>query len=182
MGELMERRYAEYLPMEAYRLIAFATRVQGLIVRAGNPMGIDSVRDLARDGVRMVNRQRGSGTRALLEFLISTEGLDRSLLAGYGDEEITHSAVAALIAGGQADAGFGVQAAAAQYRLGFVPVCNERYYLACRAAEVESPAIRTLLNMLKDRAFRQRVAQLPGYAAHNAGEVVDALEAGTLSR
>jgi molybdate transport repressor ModE-like protein len=180
MGELMARRYAECLPMEVHRFIAFATRVQGLIVRAGNPMDIHSVRDLARDGVRMVNRQRGSGTRALLEFLISTEGLDRALLAGYGDEEITHSAVAALIAGGQADAGFGVQAAAAQYRLGFVPVCSERYYLACRAAEVESSAIRALLETLKDRAFRQRVAQLPGYAARNAGEMVDTLEAGTV--
>jgi molybdate transport repressor ModE-like protein len=182
LGELMARRYAECLPLRAHRLVSFVTRVQGLIVRGGNPKDIRSVRDLARDDVRMVNRQRGSGTRALLEFLISAEGLDRARLEGYGDEEITHGAVAALIAGGQADAGFGVHAAAAQYRLDFVPVCGERYYLACRADEVDSPAVRSLLATLRDRAFRQRVAQLPGYAARHAGEIVDTLETGAVAR
>jgi len=182
IGELMARRYAECLPMPAHRLVGFVTRVQGLIVRAGNPKGIRSVRDLARRDVRMVNRQRGSGTRALLELLISSEGLDRARLQGYDAEEITHAAVAALIAGGQADAGFGVQAAAEQYRLGFVPVCTERYYLACRADEIESPALQALLETLRGRVFRQRVAQLPGYAASHAGEIVESLEANLLPR
>src|SRR5262249_52529546 len=89
MGHLMSRRYAEALPMQEYRLIAFVTREQGLIVRAGNPKVIASVRDLCREDVRMVNRQRGSGTRALLEYLISTEGLERGRMRGYDDEEIT---------------------------------------------------------------------------------------------
>ena len=181
-GELMAHRYAECLPMPEHRLISFVTRVQGLIVRAGNPEGIRSVHDLARGDVRMVNRQRGSGTRALLEFLIATEGIDRARLQGYEAEEITHGAVAALIAGGQADAGLGVQAAAEQYRLGFVPVCGERYYLACRARDVDSPSIQALLKTLKGRAFRQRVAQLPGYDASRAGEIVESLEAAALPR
>jgi len=182
MGELMARRYAECLPMAAYRMICFVTRAQGLIVRAGNPRGIRSVRDLARPDVRMVNRQRGSGTRALLEFLISSEGIDRARLQGYEAEEITHAAVAALIAGGQADAGFGVQAAAEQYRLGFVPVCRERYYLACRAERIESPAVQSLVAALKGRAFRDRVARLPGYEASRAGEIIQFLEATALPR
>lgn len=175
MGELMARRYAEALPMREYRLVAFATRQQGLIVRAGNPKQIESVRDLCRGDVRMVNRQRGSGTRALLEYLISTEGLDRSLMRGYDDEEITHAAVAAMIAGGQVDAGFGVRAAAEHYRLGFVAVCTERYLLACRADELATPAMESLIALLRGERFRGKVAALPGYSAANAGEILDSL-------
>jgi molybdate transport repressor ModE-like protein len=177
MGELMAQRYRECLPMPEHRLIAFVNRVQGLIVRAGNPKSITTVRDLCRDDVRMVNRQRGSGTRALLEFLISSEGLDRSRMRGYDAEENTHAAVAALIAGNQADAGFGVEAAAADYRLGFVPVCRERYYLACRADALQSPAVARLVALLRGTAFRERVADLAGYSAPDAGEVADSLDA-----
>jgi molybdate transport repressor ModE-like protein len=173
MGGLMARRYAEALPMHEYRLIMFATREQGLIVRAGNPKAIESVRDLCRDDVRMVNRQRGSGTRALLEYLISTEGLDRALMRGYDEEEITHAAVAAMIAGNQVDAGFGVRAAAEHYRLGFVGVCTERYFLACRADEVATPAVQNLIALLRGENFRARVAALPGYSAADAGDVLD---------
>jgi molybdate-binding protein len=125
----------------------------------------------------MVNRQRGSGTRALLEFIISAEGLDRARMAGYENEEITHAAVAALVAGNQADVGFGVQAAAANYGLGFVPVCTERYYLACEAAALESPAMAQLLRALRSDAFAQRVARLPGYTVAGAGVVAENLDA-----
>jgi molybdate-binding protein len=124
----------------------------------------------------MVNRQRGSGTRALLEFMISTGGLDRSRMRGYDDEEITHAAVAALVAGHQVDVGFGVQAAAEQYRLDFVPICKERYYLACRATELESPAVEALVATLRTARFREMVAKLPGYDAPNAGTVLTGFE------
>ena len=176
MGELMARRYEECLPLEEYRLISFVTRTQGLIVRPGNPKNLATVADLMREGVTMVNRQRGSGTRALLEFVISAEGLDRSRMHGYDNEEITHAAVAALVAGHQADAGFGVQAAAAQYRLGFVPVCKERYFLACRADQVESPSIAKLIAAMKSAEFRERVAQLAGYSAPEAGRLATSLK------
>ena len=177
LGTLMSRRYAEGLPDADYQLFAFATRVQGLIVRAGNPKHIERVADLCREDVRMVNRQRGSGTRALLEFLVSAESLERSRMRGYEDEELTHAAVAALIAGGQCDVGFGVEAAAAQFRLGFVPVCSERYYLACRKADAQSPRMLSLMALLRDAGFRERVAALPGYSAPNAGEAVATLDA-----
>jgi molybdate transport repressor ModE-like protein len=178
MSGLMIRRYAECLPMDAHRVISFVTRTQGLIVRAGNPKRIRGVADLAREDVRMVNRQRGSGTRALLEFLISAQALDRTRLRGYDSEETTHAAVAALIAGNQADAGFGVEAAAENYRLGFVPVCRERYYLACRAEELDSPAMRELLLLLRSGVFRTRVSGLPGYSAPDAGVIHSRLESG----
>lgn len=169
MGTLMQRRYREGLPEDEFRMVALADRTQGLIVRAGNPLAIRDVSDLCRADVRMVNRQRGSGTRALLEFFISSAGLDRELMRGYEHEETTHGAVAALIAGHQADAGFGVQAAAALYRLDFVPVCEERYYLAFRERDVETPPLRALLDLLAQPAFREAVAALPGY--HPPGEV-----------
>jgi putative molybdopterin biosynthesis protein len=176
MGELMARRYSECLPLGEYRLVSFVTRTQGLMVRAGNPRDIRTVADLCRADVRMVNRQRGSGTRALLEFLISAEGLDRTRMQGYENEEITHLAVATLIAGNQADAGFGVQAAAAQYGLGFVPVCGERYYLACRAEDLETPPIAELLALLRSAQFTALVAALPGYGAAGAGTVLASLD------
>src|SRR6185369_1524913 len=119
----------------------------------GNPLGVAGVADLCRDGVRMVNRQRGSGTRALLEFLVSTAGLDRDRMKGYETEETTHGAVAALVAGRQADVGFGVQAAASEYGLAFVPVCREQYYFACRAQDLDSPPVRSLLGLLRDARF-----------------------------
>lgn len=177
MGTPLAQRYTECLPPAGHRLVHFATRTQGLMVRAGNPLGIAGVRDLCRGDVRMVNRQRGSGTRALLELLVAREGLDRAAMRGYEREETTHGAVAALIAGNQADAGFGVQAAAAQFRLDFIPLCRERYLLACREATLATPAAATLLAALRDAAFRDAVAALPGYDADGAGRVVAGLEA-----
>ncbi|HET7731951.1 MAG TPA: substrate-binding domain-containing protein [Usitatibacter sp.] len=176
LGALMEQRYRECLPLHEYRLISFVTRAQGLIVRAGNPKGIAGVEDLCRPEVRMVNRQRGSGTRALLEFLVTAAGLDRARMGGYECEETTHGAVAALIAGHQADVGFGVEAAAAQYRLDFVPVCRERYYLACRAEQLAGHAVSALRRKLKGAAFRQAVASLAGYRAEGAGTVLASFE------
>jgi molybdate transport repressor ModE-like protein len=176
LGALMEQRYRESLPLGTFQLIAFASRTQGFMVAPGNPLAIATIRDLCRDGVRMANRQRGSGTRALLEYLISSAGVDRERMAGYDTEETTHGAVAALVAGRQADVGFGVQAAAAQYGLAFVPVCREQYYFACRTDNLDSPAVVALLARLRDPAFAERIAALPGYAASGAGRVMDAFE------
>ena len=175
LGELIARRYAECLPLDRHRLITFVTRTQGFIVRPGNPKAIAGIRDLAREDVRMVNRQRGSGTRALLEFMISAAGLDRARLQGYESEEVTHAAVAAMIAGHQADVGFGVQPAATQYQLDFVPVCVESYYLACRADDLGSPAIDALLAQLRGPGLTELVAALPGYQAAGAGTILTAI-------
>lgn len=182
LGALLARRYAEGLPSADYRLVTLATRAQGLIVRPGNPKAIRTIADLARGDVRVVNRQRGSGTRALLEFFIASQGLDRSRIAGYDTEESTHGAVAALIAGRQADVGLGVRAAAAEYRLDFVPICTERYYLACHERTLQAPAMQRLLQVLASDAFRARVEALPGYFAHDAGRVVASLHEPALAR
>jgi putative molybdopterin biosynthesis protein len=172
MGPVMARRYRECLPLDAFRLVSFVRRTQGLMVLAGNPKRIRSIDDLCRPDVRMVNRQRGSGTRALLEFLISTDGLDRSRIQGYDSEEVTHGAVAAMIAGRQADAGIGVQAAAALYRLDFVPLVTERYFLACRTDKLATPAMMQLIALLRSERFSDQAASLPGYSTDDAGKVL----------
>jgi molybdate transport repressor ModE-like protein len=176
LGGLMRRRYAESLSPGEFSVISFVRRTQGLMVQPGNPKAIRSAADLCRSDVRMVNRQRGSGTRALLEFIISSEGLDRGLMRGYENEEVTHGAVAALVAGRQADAGLGVQAAAIQYRLDFVPLVVERYHLACRTGHLESPPMRKLLDLLRDERFARMVAGLPGYAAPDPARVLACLD------
>ncbi len=175
LGAMMAQRYAECLPAGGFTLIRFVTRAQGLIVRVGNPKSIRDVHDLCRNDVVMVNRQRGSGTRALLEFLISSHGLDRGLMQGYDTEEITHGAVAAMIAGNQADVGFGVETAAVQYRLDFLPLCRETYLLACRAEDAESPEIRALVATLKGPKFQAMVRTLAGYDAREAGDTFESL-------
>ena len=151
------------------RLLPLAHRRQGLIVRRGNPKRLRDVADLARPGVRMVNRQRGSGTRALFEFLLTQARIDRNALLGYGDEETTHSAVAALVAGRQADAGFGLETAASRFALDFVPVATERYFLAFEAASVKRKDVRSLLDAAADAGFRAAVDALPGYRACEEG-------------
>ena len=176
MGPMMARRYAECLPLDDFRLVSFVRRTQGLMVLAGNPKGIRTVEDLCRADVRMVNRQRGSGTRALLEFLISTGGLDRARMQGYDSEEVTHGAVAAMVAGRQADAGIGVHAAASLYRLDFVPLVTERYFLACRTDRLETAAMMQLLAVLRSSRFSEQAASLPGYSTDDAGKVLATLD------
>jgi putative molybdopterin biosynthesis protein len=176
LGPLMNRRYAELLKSPDDRLVEVASRTQGFIVAAGNPKGIAGIRDLEKGGVRFVNRQRGSGTRALLEFLIAEGAVERNRILGYETEEVTHAAVAALVAGGLADAGFGVEAAAVRFRLGFVPVAVERYFFACRTSALDSPAMRKLVEILGAAEFRTLAQGLAGYALRQPGRIATAAE------
>jgi molybdate transport repressor ModE-like protein len=173
--EILER-YAKWLKPRAQRLIRFVTRTQGLIVAPGNPKSIRTIADLARSGVRLINRQRGSGTRTLLEQLLARAGIARGRVEGFEVEEYTHAAVAALVAGRLADVGLGVQAAADQFGLGFVPIVTERYFLICRQDSLGTPAVRDLLALLRSDAFSELLATLPGYAADRPGEVTTILE------
>ena len=124
-----------------------------------------------------MNRQRGSGTRFQFDQLLWKLGLDKSAIEGYQDEEFTHLAVAATIGGGQADAGYGIKAAAAKYGLEFIPLVNERYFFVCRNESLDEPTVQQLLGELKGAEFRSLVASLPGYDASRAGEVLTVREA-----
>jgi len=154
------------------RLIRFVDREQGLMLARRNPLRIRTFRDIAARGLRFVNRQRGSGTRLVIERIVADAGIDPNDLIGYTKEEFTHAAVAATVASGGADAGFGLRAAAAEYGLAFVPLARERYFLAVHARSVESAGITRLLAALRGPAFARIVRQLPGYALAGAGSVV----------
>jgi len=138
-------------------------RQQGLMVARGNPLGLLAVGDIAARGARMVNRQAGSGTRRLLDDLFAAQGIDPRAIDGYAHEEFTHDAVAASVAGGTADVGFGIRAAAARYDLDFVPLLQERYGFALRHAALGSEAMQSFLRRLGGRTFQDRLASLPGY-------------------
>lgn len=170
--------FLRHLRARTDRLVRFVDREQGLILPRGNPAGVRNFRDVAARGLRFVNRQRGSGTRLLIDRLVSEERLDPAALAGYGNEEFTHAAVAATVASGGADAGFGLRAAAAEYGLAFVPLARERYFFAVRAKDVAKPAAGRLIAALHEPSFARRVQRLPGYHASAAGSVtgLEALE------
>jgi putative molybdopterin biosynthesis protein len=175
---LDQRAAAEFsrvLDPRRHRLIGLATRTQGLMLSRGNPKGVASLADLVRSGVRFVNRQRGSGSRLEFDQLLAGAGIDPAAIDGYLNEEFTHLAVAATIAGGRADAGFGVKAAAAEYELDFLPLLTERYYLACRRERLA--ALQPLLALLGGEEFAAILARLPGYGNAITGHVFEIGEA-----
>lgn len=143
-------------------LLRFLCREQGLILPKGNPRRVRSLRDLGTKRITIVNRQPGSGTRLLFDRLLARERVAPSALAGYSNEEFTHAAVAATIAAGSAQAGFGVRAAAAQLGLAFVPLAEERYFFACRKRALDSAPIVRFRALLASAATRAVVRPLPG--------------------
>jgi putative molybdopterin biosynthesis protein len=148
-------------------VVRLVHRDQGLIVAPGNPLGVSAIQDLAR--VRYVNRQRGAGTRVLLDHELARAGIAPDAIEGYAREEHTHLAVAAAIAAGRADCGLGVMAAARAFDLDFVPVTREPYDLVLDAAALGDPVLAPLWELLEDDGFRARVEALGGYAPDEMG-------------
>lgn len=174
VGEFEQRaldHYARWLDPADSRVIHLATRRLGLMVAPGNPQKIYDMSDLARSDVRFVNRLRGSGTRFLLDCLLEKAGVDVERITGYEQGEYTHAAVAAYVASGMADVGFGVEPPARRFKLDFQPVVTERYFLLCREPTLTKPSMRAALTILRDPAFQESVNQLPGYSAIRCGEV-----------
>jgi putative molybdopterin biosynthesis protein len=153
-------------------LVHLAGRVQGLIVPPGNPKGIAGLADLVRSDVAYVNRQRGSGTRVLLDYQLRQLDLSAASIAGYEREEYTHLAVAALIASGAADTGLGILAAARALDLDFVPLFYEHYQLVIPRQHYDSPLLAPLLAILRSQAFAAEVNALGGYDVTNMGHEV----------
>lgn len=161
------------LSARVHKLIVLGRRTQGLMLAPGNPKRISAVGDLARRGVRFVNRQSGSGTRLLFDRLLAASGHKAAEIRGYETEEFTHVAVAATVASRHADAGFGIQAAAARYGLAFVPLSHETYYLAARRTQLDRPAARALIEHMRSTALRRRLARLRGYRVDACGNLAD---------
>jgi putative molybdopterin biosynthesis protein len=161
-----------YLPDVPVRLVHLVMRDQGLIVPAGNPKGIQGIEDLARDDVRLINRQGGSGTRILLDYRLKQLGLAPDDIAGYDNEEFTHMAVAAAVVSGAADVGLGIHAAARALGLAFIPVVTEQYDLLMTRSHFDAPAIQALLGVITSDRFKARVAALGGYHTERTGTVL----------
>jgi putative molybdopterin biosynthesis protein len=154
------------------KVLGFVERVQGLIVSKGNPLGLGALADLTRSDVIFVNRQRGAGTRVLLDFQLDRNGIDPSAVRGYERQEYTHLAVAAAVASGVATCGLGILAAARALDLDFVPLFNERYDLLVPAQHFDSAKLQPLLAIIGSEDFRRAVDARGGYGVARMGEVL----------
>ncbi len=160
------------LPNRPVVLVNLVYREQGLIVAKGNPHNITGLEDLTKDGISFVNRQRGAGTRILLDYKLKQLGIDPEEIHGYKHEEYTHMAVAAAVAGGAASAGLGIKAAAKALDLDFISVVEERYDLCIPAEYWDTPVIQRLLSVIRLPEFQQQVEALGGYDLRDCGKIM----------
>jgi putative molybdopterin biosynthesis protein len=152
-----------------HKLIACSRRTQGLMMRKEHAGAVSGVADLVSSPLRFVNRQIGSGTRLLMDHLMHEHGIDPGDLVGYYKAiEVSHVAVAACVASGVADVGPGVEAAALEFGLHFVPLVEENYFLACLKPNLEHPAVDRLRALLAGDAWARLLDSLPGYASPHA--------------
>lgn len=162
----------KYFPKGDVKLVSCVGRQQGLMVARGNPLNICSFADISRQGIRYVNRQKGSGTRILTDYLCSREKVEPSDVYGYTREELTHTSVAAQIACGSADVGMGIYSAAKLYDLDFIPICIEEYDLIIPDHAWDSPMVQQLLTILRSDAFREKILSMGGYTIDHPGQVL----------
>ena len=171
-GEYNVSYIQRYLPSVPLVLMNLVGRVQGLIVPTGNPKDIRSLEDLGRPDVVFVNRQRGSGTRVLLDYKLAGLSLDAEGISGYDREEYSHLAVVAAVASGSADTGLGILSAARALGLDFLPLLTERYDLVVPREHFDSELLQPLINLLQDSEFRREVESLGGYDTGDMGKIM----------
>ncbi len=161
--------YVKRLFQEPVAVVTGVQRIQGIMVKKGNPLGIQGIGDLK--ACRFVNRQRGAGTRLLLDYQMKKEGIFPEMITGYDREASTHMAVAALVASDSADAGMGILSAARSMELDFIPVGEEWYEFAIPEAYFDLPHVQAFLDVLKSRRFAEELTRLGGYGMEKTGEV-----------
>lgn len=175
----VEHNYADYIQTylrhlrpRAHKIIRFITRRMGLMVKDDNPKDIASLQDIIDNSARFINRESSSGTRQLLDVLLEQEDLPVESIIGFDDIEYTHSAVAAYVAAGMADVGFGVEAAAKQFGLKFIELTSENYLFVCHNKTLQLEAMQRFLFSIRTSEFQTDVDKLAGYTSQNCGEVV----------
>ncbi len=173
-GSQAAQAYRRLLKPGQHKLIGFAHRSQGLMVAKGNPRRIRQLADLQQPGLRYVNRAQGTGTRVLLDELLAQAGLAAANLRGYDTEEPSHTAVAQAVASGAAEAGLGIEAAAREKGLDFVPLVQERYHLVCLKSALQQAPVQALLAELQSTAWQTTLAGLSGYSGEHgqSGQVL----------
>ncbi len=162
----------QYIPDIPVRLVNCVHREQGLIVPKGNPKNITGFEDLLRDDIRFINRQKGAGTRVLLDYYLDMLGLDSQRIKGYALEEYTHTSVAVAVLSGVADVGMGVMAAAKALGLDFIPVATEQYDLVIPEEFMQDEKIARMLDVIRSDSFKKKVLALGGYGVEQTGEFV----------
>ncbi|NMA18431.1 MAG: molybdopterin biosynthesis protein [Clostridiaceae bacterium] len=170
-GEYNIPYISRHFPGGGVLLVEGVQRVQGLMVSRDNPFEIEQFADITRDGIRYINRQKGSGTRILCDYLCRKEGINPGTIDGYDREEFTHTAVAALIAAGSADVGLGIYAAAKIYGLDFIPICHETYDFLLLQEAYDLPMVQRWLETMRNPAFTKRVMEMGGYDVCNPGHI-----------
>jgi putative molybdopterin biosynthesis protein len=162
----------KYFPNGGVKLIRCVGRQQGLMVAKGNPLNITGFSDIKNEGVRYVNRQKGSGTRILADYLCEKENVNPADVYGYDREELTHTSVAAQISSGSADAGMGIYSAAKLYDLDFIPICIEEYDLIIPDHAWDSPMTKQMIDTLTSEEFKEKILSMGGYTIDNPGEIL----------
>lgn len=169
-GEYNISYVEKIFPGEEMALIKGVDRIQGIMVKKGNPLGIKGVEDLTR--VRYVNRQRGAGTRVLLDYKLKQAGITPDMIEGYDKEAATHMAIAALVASEEIDAGMGIKPAADAMGLDFIEVGTEEYDFAIKAENLKLPQVQAFRHILESKEFHEKLAEMGGYGWHQAGRIV----------
>ena len=164
--------YRPMLKPGQHKLVAFAQRIQGLMVAPGNPLGLAALADLQRPGVRFANRARGTGTRVVFDELLARCRLSPKTIAGYDRAEPSHRSAAEAVASGTADAALGIESAARSRGLDFVPLAHEHYFLVTLQHALDQAPVQALLALLRSTAWRAQLGALPGYSAAHSGEVL----------
>jgi putative molybdopterin biosynthesis protein len=171
-GEYNVSYLKKYVKNQDMSLIKCVKRIQGLMVQKGNPKNIKSLEDIAKSRASFVNRQRGSGTRLLLDYNMRKLGIDPADISGYEREEFTHLKVAAAVAAGDADCGLGVYSAAVLMKLDFIPLCHEEYDLAVPTKFLQDDKVREFIEVIKSEGFKDELEKLGGYEYEDIGRIV----------
>jgi len=171
-GIYNESYIRKLLPGSRIALVKGVKRVQGMMVKKGNPKNIAGFKDFARDDVQFVNRQKGAGTRILVDYILNKEGIDSASILGYEREMTTHMAVAAAVSSGSADIGVGVLSAANAMELDFIPIGEEEYDFAIPEKYLELQMFKLFSDIIESESFKKILMDLGGYGAEGIGEIV----------
>ncbi len=171
-GEYNISYIQKHFPNEDMLLINLVYRQQGMMVAKGNPFNIMTIEDLTKKNVKFLNRQKGAGTRILLDYLLEKKGIKNSEISGYSKEEYNHLAIAAAVAAGSADVGIGIKAAAQALDLDFIPLTEERYDICIRKEFLNDIRIVGMLEIINSQQFKERVQALGGYGTQKTGKII----------
>ena len=160
------------LPQRELIVVNLTYREQGIMVKRGNPKNIKGIDDLVKKDINFINRQKGSGTRVLLDYLLKKKGINPLDIQGYSKEEYTHLMVASAVAEGSVDTGLGILSAAKTFHLDFVPVAKERYDIIIPKEYHSSLKIQKLLTIIRSEKFKKKVLSLGGYNLSQSGKVL----------